>query len=183
MKKMVMDILYYAKSRDLELEEATLGDYAEDLARAAEAKATEHGATFERDFSDVDTVFQADGAALASALINFLENAVDACAFDRSKTEHVVTFRVWAEDDAVHFEIGDNGTGMDEETRENMFTLFFSSKGANGTGIGLFISNQVIDRHGGGIEVDSVVGEGTTFHVTVPMVQNEDAAGSESFIG
>ena len=173
MKKMVMDILYYTKSRELDLEDVVLGEYAEDLARVAEAKADEHGVTLERDFTDVETVFQADVGALSSALVNFLENGVDACAFDRTKTDHAVTFRVHAGDDAVHFEISDNGAGMDEETRENMFTLFFSSKGANGTGIGLFISNQVVDRHNGGIEVDSKVGEGTTFRIRIPKAQSE----------
>lgn len=171
MKKMVMDILYYAKSRKLEVSSATLGDYAEDLAAIAEARATEHGIDFIRDFSDTDTVFEADTAALSSALVNLLDNAIDACVFDRSHPEHTVTFRVFATGSDIHFEISDNGTGMDSETRENMFTLFFSSKGANGTGIGLFISNQVIDRHHGVIDVDSTVGQGTHFHIRLPVSQ------------
>jgi len=171
MKKMVMDILYYAKSRELEVEPITLGDFAEDLAAAVEAKAAEHNVQFVRDFTDEDQTFNADASALSSALVNFLENAVDACVFDRSRTEHTVTFSASMKNDTVHFDISDNGTGMDRETRENMFTLFFSSKGANGTGIGLFISNQVIDRHCGSIEVDSTVGEGTNFHIRLPSSQ------------
>jgi signal transduction histidine kinase len=49
-----------------------------------------------------------------------------------------------------------------------MFTLFFSSKGSRGTGLGLFISSQVIGHHGGSIEVSSIQGEGTTITVTIP---------------
>lgn len=168
MKKMVMDTLYYAKSRELDCRPLTLGDFATDLAETVEPKAAEHGVTFIRDFSSNDHEFHADPDGLAPALINFLENAVDACLYDRSKSDHTVTFRTCVGNGVVHFEISDNGTGMDRETRENMFTLFFSSKGANGTGIGLFISNQMIDRHHGSIEVDSTVGQGTRFHIRIP---------------
>jgi signal transduction histidine kinase len=175
MKKMVMDILYYAKSRELSLAATTLGDFAEDMAAAVEAKAARHGVTFVRRFADTRTTFEADASALAPALLNFLENAVDACVFDRSRTEHAVTFGVSADAGHVVFDITDNGTGMDRETRENMFTLFFSSKGANGTGIGLFISNQVIARHHGSIEVHSAVGQGTHFRIRIPA----SAAGRE----
>lgn len=167
-KKMVMDTLYYAKSRELECRPIPLVQFLNDLADAVEPKATEHGITFIRDFPEDEHVFQADPEGLAPALINFLENGIDACVFDRSKENHEVSFRSCAANGMVHFEITDNGTGMDRETRENMFTLFFSSKGANGTGIGLFISNQVIDRHHGSIEVESNLGEGTHFHIRVP---------------
>ncbi|WP_285907450.1 response regulator [Pseudodesulfovibrio pelocollis] len=177
MKKMVMDILYYAKSRELTVSAATLGDFASDLAAAVEAKATQHGVALVRDFADTDAFFEADTEALAPALLNFLENAVDACVFDRAKADHAVTFGVSAENGHIVFDIADNGTGMDRETRENMFTLFFSSKGANGTGIGLFISNQVIARHHGSIEVNSAVGQGTHFRIRIPAGQTSPDAG------
>lgn len=168
MRKMVLDTLYYAKSRELDCQAITLGDFAADLADAVEPKAAENGVAFVRDFADTDHVFHADPDGLAPALINFLENGVDACIYDQSTDDHAVTFSVRTEDGDVLFDITDNGTGMDRETRDNMFSLFFSSKGANGTGIGLFISNQVIDRHHGSIDVDSTVGEGTRFRIRIP---------------
>ncbi|MFH1913550.1 MAG: response regulator [Pseudomonadota bacterium] len=176
MKKMVMDILYYAKSRELTVSAATLGDFASDLAAAVEAKATQHHVTLIREFRDPCAAFEADTTALAPALLNFLENAVDACVFDRAKAEHAVTFGVASENGHIVFDIADNGTGMDRETRENMFTLFFSSKGANGTGIGLFIANQVIARHHGSIEVNSTVGQGTHFRIRIPAKQANTAS-------
>ncbi|ACS78413.1 ATP-binding response regulator [Maridesulfovibrio salexigens] len=168
MKKMVLDTLYYAKTRDLDYRPIKLGDFAAYLAETIAPKAAEHDIRLIRDFSHSDQIFHADPDALAPALINFLENGVDACLYDRSKTEHAVTFCVYVSDSEVHFKISDNGTGMDRETRENMFSLFFSSKGANGTGIGLFISNQIIERHKGTIEVESTVGTGTSFHIRLP---------------
>jgi len=67
---------------------------------------------------------------------------------------------------------------MDEETREKMFTLFFSSKGGKGTGLGLFIASQVFTRHHGGVEAFSDMDRGTTLRAWVPLVQpgGDDAA-------
>ena len=59
---------------------------------------------------------------------------------------------------------------MDRETREKIFTPFFSSKREKGTGLGLFISNKIVEQHGGRIEVQSTVGEGTLFSITIPKV-------------
>jgi signal transduction histidine kinase len=57
---------------------------------------------------------------------------------------------------------------MDRETKDNMFTLFFSSKGSRGTGLGLFISNEIAQQHGGSIKVESAPGRGTEFKITIP---------------
>ncbi|MBW1898471.1 MAG: HAMP domain-containing histidine kinase, partial [Deltaproteobacteria bacterium] len=62
----------------------------------------------------------------------------------------------------------DNGIGMDQETREKIFSLFFSSKGIEGTGLGLYISNKIITKHNGSIEVTSTIGNGADFKITVP---------------
>ena len=74
------------------------------------------------------------------------------------------------DEDHIVFDIEDNGVGMDRETRENMFTLFFSSKGARGTGLGLFVTHEIIQQHGGSIEVDSSPGEGSQFKLKIPKV-------------
>ena len=66
--------------------------------------------------------------------------------------------------------VSDHGIGMTEETRTQLFTLFFSSKGKGGTGIGLYVARQVVMQHGGRIEVASVKGEGSTFTVTMPRI-------------
>jgi signal transduction histidine kinase len=68
----------------------------------------------------------------------------------------------------VSFIIRDNGKGIDRSTQEKMFSLFFSSKGSKGTGLGLYIANDVVHQHGGQIMVDSKVGEGTEFRVDLP---------------
>jgi signal transduction histidine kinase len=98
-----------------------------------------------------------------------LENALDACVEDETQKSHKIVFRVQADDKQIIFEIKDNGIGMDRETCESLFTLFFSSKGNKGTGLGLFIADKIIDQHGGKIAVKSKPGQGSNFKITIPM--------------
>jgi K+-sensing histidine kinase KdpD len=105
---------------------------------------------------------------VSSALVNFLENAVDACIADRTKQAHTVVLSVSGDHEWVVFDIHDNGTGIDQETLDRMFTLFFSSKGSKGTGLGLYIANKVVRQHGGSIAVDSTPGQGTNFTIRLP---------------
>ena len=102
------------------------------------------------------------------ALINILENALDACAEDDARKQHKIVFSVQGDEEQIIFEIKDNGIGMDQETRESLFTLFFSSKGNKGTGLGLFIADKIIDQHGGNIAVESRPGQGSNFTITIP---------------
>ena len=69
--------------------------------------------------------------------------------------------------------IADNGVGMDQETREKAFSLFFSSKGAGGTGLGLFIAHRIAQSHGGSITLTSTEGEGSQFLVELPRRRPE----------
>ena len=67
----------------------------------------------------------------------------------------------------VTFEITDNGPGIEADQVDNIFKLFYSSKGTRGTGIGLFITRKVI-QHGGSISVDTELGKGARFTLTLP---------------
>jgi signal transduction histidine kinase len=57
---------------------------------------------------------------------------------------------------------------MDKETRQKVFSLFFSSKGTEGTGLGLFIANSIVKQHCGTIKVESEIGRGSHFTVKIP---------------
>ncbi|WP_027190981.1 hybrid sensor histidine kinase/response regulator [Fundidesulfovibrio putealis] len=173
-RKMVMDILYYAKSRDTELEAVDLEAFAKDMAAIIEPKAALKNVAFRLDVAPDIGEIQMDETAMSAALVNFLENAVDACSEDDTKPAHEVVLRLTGDARRVRFEVADDGMGMDQETREKMFTLFFSSKGSRGTGLGLFISSQVIERHGGSIDVTSSFGEGTSIVATLPRVQSKN---------
>ena len=171
LRKMVLDILYYSKNRSLAWEEISVLAFAEENADLVESKAREQGVSFHRQFGTGDLgSFEADAGAVSSALVNILDNAVEACvALPSSPQEgRTVTFTVEADATEVRFIVSDNGLGMDRETKEKLFTLFFSSKGTAGTGIGLYVAGQVVNQHGGNLNVESSPRKGAVFTVTLP---------------
>ena len=64
---------------------------------------------------------------------------------------------------------------MSKEIRDNIFNLFYSSKGQKGTGLGLFIVRNIIQQHGGKIQVDSEPGQGSKFRVIMPKILPREA--------
>jgi signal transduction histidine kinase len=167
-RKMVLDILYYAKERELVLETVDILAFAEDIADGIQPKMDIQQITFIRDFDPHLATAEMDSGSIHSALLNLLENAMDACLRDTAEKQKHVIFGVKQDPDHILFEITDTGTGMDRETRDRLFTLFFSSKGSKGTGLGLFISQKIIAQHGGTIHVASVPGHGSQFVVKIP---------------
>ena len=121
--------------------------------------------SFEVDMAeDLPTIFT-DPEALEQVLVNLLINAAQAA----KKEDSWVRLRVKQGNtcgDRVLIEVSDNGCGMDEETREKVFEPFFSTKTPRtGTGLGLFVSRNLIEELGGRIEVESEPGKGSTFRV------------------
>jgi len=167
-RKMVLDILYYAKERNLNWENVDVLSFAGEVAMVVERKISSGNIEFIRDFDASAGKFEIDSGCIHSALINILENAVDACTRDKSKERHRIIFKVTPDEKNINFEVCDNGTGMDMETREKLFTLFFSTKGTRGTGLGLFISNKIIQQHGGSIKVSSLPDQGSKFTISIP---------------
>ena len=101
--------------------------------------------------------------------MNVLENAVDTGRDHANESHPQIVFRVYPDGQDVVFEIKDNGIGMSAEVQSKIFTLFFSSKSTQGTGIGLFITQKIIHQHGGQITVASQPGEGTLFRIAIPI--------------
>jgi len=164
-RSMVMDILYYAKDRKPELSKVSAGDILKDVCLSMEDKAKKLNLDFVYDIAPEAGDFEVDPQAVRSLLMNLLENSFDACRVDTKKSEHKVEVNLKGASDHVLFEFKDDGIGMDQETREKAFSLFFSSKGAGGTGLGLFISNKIVQSHGGTIHLESEEDKGTSFLV------------------
>ena len=183
-RKLMLDILFYTKKRDFTFAEASATDFAEEVARSMKAKLAERAKLtgceieFEVRLGEDLGEFAIDHDYLRAALANILENAIDACEqgadTDTSAGKSVdggaarIEFEASADADHVCFRVRDTGAGMDEETVAKLFTVFFSTKGRGGTGLGLFVANQVVAQHGGEIQVNSKPGRGTTFRICVP---------------
>jgi PAS domain S-box-containing protein len=169
-RKLVHNILFFAKERELKWDRIDVLTFAEDVAATLAPKIKAKGIEYVCDFDSTLGEMEIDAGVVRLALINILENALDACVEDDAQKSLKIVFGVRQEKNSIIFEINDNGIGMDRETRESLFTLFFSSKGNKGTGLGLFIADKIIDQHGGKITVYSTPGKGSRFRITIPKV-------------
>jgi signal transduction histidine kinase len=102
---------------------------------------------------------------LQQVFMNILINAADAMREGGTLTVQT-GFR--DAEDAIEIMISDTGKGMDGEQMENIFQPFFTTK-PKGTGLGLSITKRLIEQHGGSLRVESVVGRGSTFIITLPV--------------
>ena len=174
-KKMVLDILYSAKERKLNLEKTDVAEFADDVAEVIEQKIKKSKIEFHCDFGSGNIECEMDAKYIHSALINILDNAVDACLADKTQSSHKIVFKVDQDNGNLIFEIKDNGIGMDLKTREKIFNLFYSSKGRKGTGFGLFIADNIIKQHHGSINLNSAIGKGTHFSIKIPKHHTKKA--------
>jgi len=120
--------------------------------------------TIEKDFSADVPVILSDSAQLEQVFINIIDNAIDAIGKNGSIA---VRTEPWEDGARIYFK--DTGPGMDEETMQRIFDPFFTTKAVGeGTGLGLAICFTILEKLGGRIEVSSVVGQGTTFCISLP---------------
>lgn len=109
---------------------------------------------------------------LREALINLTLNALDAMPSGGTLTFRTRCVATSAHinglpgGQAIQIDISDTGVGMDERVRQRCLEPFFTTKGERGTGLGLAMVYGIIQRHGGELAIDSVVGRGTTFCLT-----------------
>jgi signal transduction histidine kinase/CheY-like chemotaxis protein len=107
-----------------------------------------------------------DESELREVLVNMVFNAIDAMPYGGTLT--LATKDV---DEAIEISISDTGTGMSEEVRSRIFDPFFTTKGDAGMGLGLAVSYGIISRHDGSVEVESKLGQGTTFRISLPSAR------------
>ncbi len=116
---------------------------------------------------------------ITQVLINLIRNAENAMGED-GKLEIVTRLEkaqagTQPDDPHIEIEISDNGSGIPADKLPHIFKPFFTTKGAMGSGLGLFISYNIIQEHQGGIEVQSEVGRGSNFTIKLPVAPNPNA--------
>ncbi len=115
-------------------------------------------------------VMNMDPTNIRRMLHNLVWNALEACKKDKEKHTHAVVVRADFHDKFYFkFEVEDNGVGMDDDAQVNIFKEFFSTKGSEGTGLGLLVVDKIVKEHGGWVEVLTAPGKGTTFRVILRM--------------
>jgi signal transduction histidine kinase/ActR/RegA family two-component response regulator len=125
--------------------------------------------------ADCQAYVKGDPVELREVLVNMIYNGIDAMPSGGE-----IRLSTHESRERVVICVGDSGTGMSAEVKQRLFDPFFTTKGKAGTGMGLAVSFGIIRRHEGSIEVDSEVGRGTTFRISLPKVLAEtaDSAGA-----
>jgi len=174
-RNMVLNILYYAKERELDWEPVDVMEFVQDIVGIIKPKLDGKNIEFNCDFEDSLNSFEIDPTLIRAALVNILENAIEACSEVSAGNARIV-LAVKQDPEYILMDIQDNGVGMSAEARDKAFTPFFSTKGHAGTGLGLFITSKAVEQHGGSITiVDSSSERGTHFSIKIPKKLSEAA--------
>jgi PAS domain S-box-containing protein len=117
---------------------------------------------------------------LNQVIMNLVVNAAQAI---RGDTRGTITIRTGTVDENVWIEVADTGSGIPKDALPRIFDPFYTTKpiGA-GTGLGLSLSYGIVQKHGGRIDVDTEMGRGTTFRITLPIRHKETAVNKEGHI-
>ncbi len=174
MKRLVLDMLDFSKDRPLEIREA---DFNRTISAATETLHTQvHSELRQR---GIKVSFQPgrsmppvrmDPDRVHEMALNLMLNALDALA-ERARGGRVKV-ETWLQlsRQSVGLSVQDNGPGIPPELVKGIFVPFKSGKTRFGTGLGMTIAKQIVDQHGGSIEVDTAAGKGTTFTVYLPIL-------------
>lgn len=112
---------------------------------------------------------EVDAEQISQVLLNLINNAIDALEPGGRITLSTRRIDSSLTERSIEVEVKDNGAGIAPDLLEQIFEPFFSTKGSNGTGLGLPICKGIIDNHEGQIRVDSRLGRGTTFTLSLPV--------------
>jgi len=172
MQELVLDMLTYSKDRQPECMPADINEIVQGICDLMGQKAAQRGVTISWTPNPGLSEVVLDPKGIRRCLLNLVSNAVDACDGADGGCVEVLTETSGTE--TFRVKISDNGCGISDEDKEKLFQVFFSTKGSKGTGLGLPVTHKIITEHKGQIEVDSKVGGGTTFTITLPLKSETD---------
>lgn len=171
--QLALDLLDFSKQRIPEKAACRPLELLQEVVGILQPAAEQQGIALLSRLEDVGEA-QWDKRGIHRVLLNLGTNALDACRFhpDRERS-FWVEFRLALEkclcgEEKIIIEVSDNGCGMNQDVQERVFSRFFSTKGGQGTGLGLLLTRKILEEHGGSISFQSRQGEGTIFRVLLP---------------
>jgi signal transduction histidine kinase len=177
LNKLVVDVTQFSRQRQLERSDIELHELIDSSLDLINDRIREKETPIQKDYTTSEIRGLWDSEQLQEVFMNLIANALDASEVQsplRITTELLapavpVTAGMSAENvpPRARIQIADQGVGMSEKTIRRLFEPFFTTK-KRGTGLGLSIVRQIIDLHGGTIDVQSESGKGTTFTVELP---------------
>ena len=174
---LVENILNYCRQEELPNESVMLNEMINEIINAVSVTAAERQVEIIPQLDEGVGVVEINRETFYDAILNLITNAVEAIPQDRPG-------RVWVRTqplpnrNQVRIDIVDDGAGIPEENREKIFNLFFSTKGKQGTGIGLAATRKIIEDHAGTIEIANDLEQGAHFVIYLPAsLQANDTQG------
>jgi signal transduction histidine kinase len=168
---LINDLLTFARPSKPNVAPENISDVVENIARILESQAKEKNMEITREFDLNLPKVWIDKEQMKQVFMNLILNAIQAM---KDGGSIVISTRISARNndelikECVQVEIRDTGVGIPEENLEHIFDPFFTSKD-EGSGLGLAVSHQIVQEHGGFLTVESTVGKGTAFFVHVPV--------------
>ena len=160
-------MLGFARRMDVKIETLNVNEMVRETLTFLAKEALHRNVRIEEVLDDTLPGIDCDRGQLQQVFLNVLTNALAAV-----KENGLTIIRSSLRgNDHVAVSFQDNGTGMTEETKKHIFEPFYTTKGENGTGLGMSIIYGIVKRHGGSIEVESELGKGTTVTIILPMRQ------------
>jgi signal transduction histidine kinase len=180
-ERLIEEILDYARYMKPKFSLDSINDIVESSLHFLQIKASNSGISLEKHLADEIPPIMVDRQQIKQVLMNLALNAIDAMRGSGGRltvtTRHLTRLdgTVW-----VQIQVSDSGCGIAPEDLPHIFDPFFTTKHEStehvGTGLGLSIVHQIIQEHGGTVEVHSTVGQGTTFMLTFPEKTVLDSA-------
>ena len=162
---LIEDLLNATRFNTVNFEEVMLTDVLNEAIHLVQDRITLKGINFSKAV-DSKVKIKADKEKLGIALLNILVNAIEAVEEKNGK----LILAVFDENDIVTVTITDNGKGIPAENLSKLFEPFFTSK-RGGSGLGLTATYNIINKHDGSIKVKSKENVGTSFIITLPVVE------------
>ncbi len=163
---LTMNMLTFGKERQPCIEMSGLNKIVQDVVALSQHRADEKSVMILADLEDMPPI-PLDPDGIHQVINNILLNAIEASPDEGGRINIATSYR--PKSNRVIVSIGDNGPGIEPAERERIFDAFHSSKGHGGTGLGLAAAKKIILELNGEIEFETVVGEGTTFHIKLPI--------------
>lgn len=180
-ERLIEEILDYARYMKPKFSLDSINEIVESSLHFLEIKASNSGVSLEKHLADEIPPIMVDRQQIKQVLMNLALNAIDAMRGSGGRltvtTRHLTRLdgTLW-----VQIQVSDSGCGIAPEDLPHIFDPFFTTKHEStehvGTGLGLSIVHQIIQEHGGTVEVHSTVGQGTTFMLTFPEKTVLDSA-------
>jgi two-component system NtrC family sensor kinase len=163
-KKIVQDLKNFSRVDESEFKTADINSGLESTINIVWNE-LKYKTTLVKEYGDIPLIVCNPGQ-LNQVFMNLLVNAAHAI-----EKHGEIRVRTWHERGLISITISDSGTGISEENQRRIFEPFFTTKEVGkGTGLGLSIAYDIIKKHNGMIKVDSEVGKGTTFTISIPVL-------------